>query len=133
MSDVTSPSYPNTPETPPKMRIKDFNSDNSYLPNLTCNMEVRVHISRSSGRSNLPRMTSSAQEWQFQVSYKQINWQIYPRSASRCTPHKSIMGYILWDAFGSHFGFFKKRWEFSLFLNNLSSKQSVSIVEACQM
>ena len=79
-------------------------------------------------------MTSNGQEWQFQVSYKQINWQIYPglpanvppilssggqilqiypRSAGRCTPHKCIMGYILWDAFGSHFGFFKKRWEFS--------------------
>ena len=24
---------------------------------------------------------------------------------------KCIMGYILWDVFGSHFGFFKKRWE----------------------
>ena len=23
-----------------------------------------------------------------------------------------IMVYILWDVFGSHFGFFKKRWEF---------------------
>ena len=25
------------------------------------------------------------------------------------------MGYILWDVFGSHFGFFKKRWEFPLY------------------
>ena len=25
-----------------------------------------------------PILTSSGQEWQFQVSYKQINWQIYP-------------------------------------------------------
>ena len=25
-----------------------------------------------------PGLTSSGQEWQFQVSYKQINWQIYP-------------------------------------------------------
>ena len=33
-------------------------------------------------------------------------WQIYP------PPPKFIMGYILWDVFGSNFGFFKKRWEF---------------------
>ena len=25
-----------------------------------------------------PVLTSSGQEWQFQASYKQINWQIYP-------------------------------------------------------
>ena len=31
----------------------------------------------------------------------------------RWTPHmQCIMGYILWDAFGSHFGFSQKRWEF---------------------
>ena len=53
------------------------------------------------------------------------------RSAGRSTP-KCIMGYILWDVFGSHFGF-KKRWEFLLFLNNYGSKQSVSIVQSCQM
>ena len=35
------------------------------------------------------------------------------RSPGRCnTTPKCIMGYILWDRFGSHFGFFKKRWEF---------------------
>ena len=27
-------------------------------------------------------------------------------------PSKYIMGYILWNVFGSHFEFFKKRWEF---------------------
>ena len=27
-------------------------------------------------------------------------------------PPKCSMGYILWDVFGSHVGFFKKRWEF---------------------
>ena len=53
-----------------------------------------------------PVLTSSGQEWQFQASYKQINWQIYPLP-------KCIMGYILWDVFGSHCGFFKKRWGFS--------------------
>ena len=36
------------------------------------------------------------------------------RSASRSTPThpKCIMGYLLWDVFGSHFGFFKKTQEF---------------------
>ena len=35
------------------------------------------------------------------------------RSASRSTPTpKCIIGYLLWDVFGSHIGFFKKRWEF---------------------
>ena len=35
------------------------------------------------------------------------------RSPGRSTPTpKCIMGYILWDVYGSHFGFFKKRWEF---------------------
>ena len=33
------------------------------------------------------------------------------RSPGRSIP-KGIMGYILWDVFGIHFGFFKKRWEF---------------------
>ena len=28
-----------------------------------------------------PVLTSSGQERQFQVSYKQINWQIYPQNA----------------------------------------------------
>ena len=54
MSGVTplnTPDIPQTPQnTPPQMRIKDFNSDNSYVPRLTCNMDVRVHIGRSSGR-----------------------------------------------------------------------------------
>ena len=42
------------------------------------------------------------------------------RSPGRCTPTptKCIMEYILWDRFGSHFGFFKKKWDFLLFLNN---------------
>ena len=65
------------------MTITDFNSDSSCLPSLTCNMDVRVHIGRSTGRS-----TPHGQEWQFQVSfvsgfycyssYRQITWQIYP-------------------------------------------------------
>ena len=36
------------------------------------------------------------------------------RSAADVPPShpKCIMGYILWDVFGSHFRFFKKRWKF---------------------
>ena len=35
----------------PQMTITDFNYDSSYLPGLTCNMDVRAHIGRSTGRS----------------------------------------------------------------------------------
>ena len=68
----------NLPKHPPNEN-KDFNSDNSYLPSLTHNMDV--------GEFTLaylplpPVLTSSGQESQFQVSYKQINWQIYPQNA----------------------------------------------------
>ena len=47
-------------------------------------------------------MTSSGQEWQLADLLADV-------------PSKCLMGYILWDVFGSHFGFFKKRWEFPLF------------------
>ena len=53
MSDVTpldTSWHPwNTSKTP-QITIRYFNSDSSYLPSLTCNMDVRVHIGRSSGR-----------------------------------------------------------------------------------
>ena len=88
---------PLTPPTPlkmpkdPQMRIKDFNSDNSYLPSLTCNMDVRVHIGRSSGRCKPPGLTRMVQ-----VSYKQINWQIYPPTQKHYRIY--IMGCI-WQPF----------------------------------
>ena len=74
-----------------------------------------------------PGLTSSGQDWQFQVSYKQINWQIYPSHTSD-----------LWDIY---YGMYlaavldssTKGGNFLLFLNNLGSKQSVSIVESGQM
>ena len=143
------------------MRIKDFKSDNSYLPNLTCNMDVRVHIGRSSGRSTLhpPVLTSSGQEWQFQVSYKQIKWQMYPlylhlvakngnfrfhisRSTGRSTPfpltHTHTHTNALWDVYcGMYLAVIldssRKGGNFLLFVNNLGSKQSASIVESCGM
>ena len=97
-------------------------------------------------------LTSSGQEWQFQVSIVTPHrsrltgrsipciltsgvqiWQMYPRSAGRCTPTNA-----LWDIY---YGMYlaaildsaRKGGNFLLFLNNLSSKQSVSIVESCQM
>ena len=33
------------------MTITDFNYEGSYFPGLTCNMDVRAHIGRSTGRS----------------------------------------------------------------------------------
>ena len=125
-----------------------------------------------------PVLTASGQEWQFQVSYKQINWQmypliltssgqiwqIYPRSTSRCTPPLTssdqewqfqisiVTAHIkrstgrstpsptnaLWDIYyGMNLAAIldssRKGGNFLLFLNNLSSKQSVSIVESYQM
>ena len=80
-------------------------------------------------------------------------WQIYPRSASKCTPIHLVAKFgrstldlladvpptnALWDIYyGMHLAAIldssRKGWTFLLFLNNLSSKQSVSIVESCQM
>ena len=62
------------------MTITDFNYESSYLPGLTCNMDVTAHIGRST-----PILASRGQEWQFHIytvksSYWQINWQIYPTS-----------------------------------------------------
>ena len=54
-----TPQHLQTPQNIPQMRIKDFNCDNSYLPSLTCHMDVRVHIGRSSGRSTPPPSQSS--------------------------------------------------------------------------
>ena len=48
-------------------------------------------------------LTSSGQEWQLGNVLLDLPADL---------PHKCIMGYILWDVFGSHFEFLKKRWEF---------------------
>ena len=85
-------------------------------PILTSSGQIWQIYPRSAGRCT-PQLTSSGQEWQFQVSIVTAH---ISRSTGRSTPttpsthtNKCIMGYILWDVFGSHFGFFKKRWEFS--------------------
>ena len=60
-----------------------------------------------------PILASSGQEWQFYISTVRVH---IGRSTGRSTPHlqlQCIMGCILWDVFGSHCGFFKKRWEFT--------------------
>ena len=50
------------------MTITDFNYDSSYLPGLTCNMDVIAHIGRSTGRYTPLELASSGQEWQFHIS-----------------------------------------------------------------
>ena len=68
------------PPKHPQMTITDFNYDSSYLPGLTCNMDVRAYIGRSTGRFT-PHTAISwsrmailllrvhlGQEWQFDIS-----------------------------------------------------------------
>ena len=85
MSDVTPLDTPTPLKHPPKyphMTITNVNYEGSYLPGLISHIVVKADLGRSVSKSTPP-------------------------------PHpKCIMGYILWDVFGSHFGFFKKRWEF---------------------
>ena len=64
-------------------------------------------------------LISSGQEWQFSALLLMSSgqeWQLADLSLDLLTdlPPKCIMGYILWEVFHSHFGFFKKRWEFSV-------------------
>ena len=50
-------------------------------------------------------LTSSGQEWQLADLHLDLLADLPPKCM--------IMGYTLWDlVFGSHFGLFKKRWEF---------------------
>ena len=77
-------------------------------------------------------LTSSGQEWHFQVSIVTAH---ISRSTGRSTPTPTK---ALWDIY---YGMYlaaildssRKGGNFLLFLNNLSSKQSVSTVESCQM
>ena len=94
------------------MTITNFNYKGSYFPGVICNIVVKADLGRSPGRYTPSTdvvqngnftllLTSSGQEWQLAD-----------------LPPKFIIGYILWDVFGSHFGFFKKRWAF-LFISEL--------------
>ena len=92
------------------MTITNFNYEGLYFPGLICNIVVKVVLGRSAGRSISPSTDIL------------LSRMAIGRSAGRSIPAdlladlspKCIMGYILWDVFGSHFGFFKKRWEFPL-------------------
>ena len=66
------------------MTITDFNSDSSYLPSLTCNMDVRVHIGRSTGRSNPPMAKNG--NFRFLLFQVSIVTAHIGRSPGRSTP-----------------------------------------------
>ena len=51
-----------------QMTITDSYYESSYVAGLTCNLDVRVHIGRSTGRSTPPVVASSGQEWQYDIS-----------------------------------------------------------------
>ena len=73
---------PSTPKHPPNKNT-DFNSESSYLPCFTCNMDVRVHIGRLRGRSTPqssidPLNTTTPNMLICTMSYWQIYWPIYP-------------------------------------------------------
>ena len=65
------------------MTITDSYSERSYLAGLTCNMDVRAHIGRSTGRSIPLVVASSGQEWQYDIST--VRGHI-GRSTGRYTP-----------------------------------------------
>ena len=67
------------------MTIIDFIYESSDLPGLTCNMDVRVHIGRSTGRSTPQVEASSGQEWQFQIATVKAH---IGRSTGRSTPNQ---------------------------------------------
>ena len=50
------------------MTMTNSYSESSYLAHLTCNMDVRAHIGRSTGRSIPSVVASSRQEWQYVIS-----------------------------------------------------------------
>ena len=52
----------------PQMTITDSYFESSYLEGLTCNLDVRVHYGRSTGRSTPLVVASSGQEWQYVIS-----------------------------------------------------------------
>ena len=66
------------------MTITEFNYETSYLPGLSCNMDVRAHIWQIYLADLTPAvLTCSGQEWQFQISNVKAHiarstQQIYP-------------------------------------------------------
>ena len=70
------------------MTITDSYSERSYLAGLTCNVDVRAHIGRSTGRSIPLVVASSGQEWQYEISTVRAH---IGRSTGRSIPPGSSM------------------------------------------
>ena len=107
------------------MTITNFNYEGSYLPGVICNIVVIADLGRSSGRSTPLVLTSSGQDWQLadlpadlppKLTSSGQDWQLADLPAD--LPPKCIIGYILWDVFGSHLDSSRKGGNFLLFLNN---------------
>ena len=98
MSDVTPLTPFQNRKNTSQMTITNFNYEGSYLPGLIYNIVVKADLGRCAGRStpNPLVLISSGQDCQLAV----LPADLHP---------KCIMAYILWNVFGSHFGFFKKR------------------------
>ena len=96
---------PLTPPTTlkhPHMTITNFNYESSYLPGVIGNIFVKADLGKWTPLGNTAEMPwiPVHQNWQMNLL-----WPMDPLP-------KCIMGYISWNVFGSHFRFFKKRWEF---------------------
>ena len=104
------------------MTITNFNYEGSYLPGLICNIVVKADLGSSAGKSTPLILPFCGQEWQLadlladpspMLTSSGQDWQLAVLLAD--LPPKCIMGYILRDVFHSHFGIFKKRWDFLYF------------------
>ena len=113
------------------MTITDFNYESSYLPSLTCNMDVRVILTDQ--LAYLPPIEAcSGQEWQFKIAIVKANigrstdWStLLQCNASRDVYYGMYLPAILDSS--------RKGGNLLLFLNNEGSNQSVCIVESCQI
>ena len=70
-------------------------------------------------------LTSSGQEWQFEDLPQDLPADLPPPNASWDIYYGMYLAAILYSS--------RKGGNFLLFLNNYGSKQSVSIVQSCQM
>ena len=73
---------------------------------------VRVHIGRSTGRSTPHYWHLVVKNGNF--TFLLLEFILADQLADLPPKLQCIMGCILWDVFGSHCGFFKKRWELAI-------------------
>ena len=66
------------------MTITDFNYQSSYLPDLTCNIDIRVHIGNLLSRS-------TPQYWHLVVKNGNFTFLLLRVHIGRSTPHLSAM------------------------------------------